>query len=624
MFGYTGKLLFVNLSESSFEVKELEESLARDFLGGYGLGARILYEEMPAQTPAFAPESMIGFISSPLNGARAFFGGRYTIVSKSPVYNGWNDSNSGGFFGPMLKRSGYDAVFVKGIAETPVYIFINNGDVEIRSAAHLWGKTVSQTEESLATELGGKKINAAIIGPGGENLSYMSGVFNDGHRAAARGGSGAIMGSKKLKALVVCGTHTVEVADKEKLLGYSKLIADNINGPKAAVKQNIGRFGTGQNLVSNVFTADASIKNWLGSGVADFSEEKCEKISKSSFDDKYKVKKFSCSSCPIGCGAIYKVEEGKWPITHTGRLEYETIGGFGSQMLNDDIHSIIWCNEMCNQAGLDTVSVAGTIAWAMECYESGILAKEDLDGIELTWGNADSIVEVVRKICDNEGNCAALMRNGSQFAANSIGKGHECLVVASGMELPQHDARNSPGYGRSYLFDPTPGRHVKGGIGVREKAAPPEVRYNFRDTGFRDAIGTSIDEIVAAAGYCRFYGMAMSDSLRMPVIEAVTGFHYTRLEEHLLGLRIFFMRLAFNIREGITRKDYTLSDRMRGFPPLETGILAGVTLDIDLMVDNFLNAIGCNMDGIPHKEVLKMIGGLDFVIKDIYSPEKKN
>ncbi len=222
MFGYVGKLLFVDLTNRTFEVRDLDENLAKNYTGGHSLGAKILYDEMPAKTPVFAPESMIGFVSGLSNGVGPFMGGRYMVVSKSPVTGGFNDSNSGGSFGPLMKKAGYDAIFFKGISETPVYVFIDDGKVEFRDASKLWGKTTIEVEKAIKEDLGDSKVGIASIGPAGENLSNMAAIMNDDHRAAGRGGSGAVMGSKKLKALVVRGNHKVEVKDKEAVVALNK------------------------------------------------------------------------------------------------------------------------------------------------------------------------------------------------------------------------------------------------------------------------------------------------------------------------------------------------------------------------------------------------------------------
>jgi len=615
MHGYMGKMLFVNLSDGSIETRPLTETLARGFMGGPGLGAKILYDEMPAHADVFGEDSMIGFVSGPLNANKALFGGRYTVVSKSPVTNGWNDANSGGFFGPKLKAAGYDAVFVKGVAEKPVYIFIDNGKVEIRDASRLWGQTVTSVEEALRKEYG-DKINAAIIGPAGEQLSYMAAVMNDGHRAAGRGGSGAVMGSKKLKAVVVRGNQKAVIYDNAKLIEVNKKIKAFMDGPMAQAAGAYGVFGTGVAYVSSALSGDAGIKNWGGSGVTDYPEEAAFPVSSIGMD-KYKVKKYNCSNCPLGCGAIMDIPSERWNLRHTPRPEYETMGSFGSMLLNKDMESVARANDLCNEYGLDTISTGCTVAWAMECYENGVLSKDELEGIELNWGNGDAIAALTEKICRGEG-VGAILAKGSQAAADSFGKGHEYLVVASGIEEPMHDSRMAYGLARTYQYDPTPGRHVKGGLSMSTYKHVTGHNFDYRGTGYLDMRGVIEQEIINSSGLCYFCIFGGPFSFKVEQINAVTGFNYTPAEIMELGLRIFNIRHAFNLREGKRRKDCTLSRRMYSSNPPNDGPLADIHVDHELLADNLFNAIGWDVDGVPHKESLEALGGLEQVIADIY------
>ena len=442
MFGYTGKLLFVDLTSGKTEVRELDEATAKNFIGGPSLGAKILYDEMPAHADTFSEESMIGFVSGPTNGTGALLGGRYTVVSKSPVTGGWNDANSGGNFGPLLRKSGFDGVFVKGISDKPVYLFIDNGTVELRDASGIWGKTVSETERIIQEELEDKRVGIAMIGPGGENLSYMAAVMNDTHRAAGRGGTGAVMGSKKLKALVVRGETKIELKDKAALLALNKeTVAWEREGPVAPVYNMFTNHGTGGSYESSIYSGDTSIKNWAGAPT-DLTEEQIKPVTSQDMDIRFKKKKYACNSCSIGCGAIYAMQEGKWQLEDTARPEYETEGMFGSQMLNNNAEAVVQCNWLCNEYGFDTISMGGTVAWCMENYSNGVFTLEEVDGIDLKWGNADAIVAMTEQICKHEG-IGKVLTNGSLAAARHFGKGFEALVVAGGIEIPQHDPRFS-------------------------------------------------------------------------------------------------------------------------------------------------------------------------------------
>ena len=618
LYGYIGKMLFVNLTKKTYEVRELTEELARNFLGGYGIGARILYDEMPANCDAFDEKSMFGIVTGPTNGTNALFGGRYTVVSKSPVTGGWNDANSGGYFSPKLKASGFDAVFVNGISDKPVYIFIDDGKVEIRDASHLWGLTSIAFEEKIEEECG-KDVKSAFVGPAGENLSLYAAVMNDAHRAAGRGGTGAVMGSKKLKAIVCRGTHKTPVFDQEKLTNLNKAIVQHMNNEGRWARESFGTYGTAGIYLGSVLTNDASIKNWSGTAETDYPEEEAFKCSGQAMDPQFMTKKYNCANCPLGCGAIYEVKEGKWPLEHTTRPEYETLGAWGSQMANSSPESIIICNHLCNEYGFDTISMGASVAWAMECYEKGVLSKEELDGIELNWGNGDAIVEMAYKICNNEG-IGKILAQGSQKAAEIFNKGYEYLVVAGGIEEPQHDSRLAFHLARCYQFDPTPGRHVKGqGRRMHEEGKEDD----FSLTGFTDMMGVVSTEIQNCSGVCSFMGMCSpTDTANYDQVNTITGFNYSSADIVSLGLRIFNMRHAFNLREGKRRKDFTLSERFFKSDPPFTGPIAGVVVDYDMLADNFFNTIGWTKDAVPTEASLSLLGGLDDVKKSLYPDEE--
>ncbi len=615
--GYNGKMLFVNLTDKNIEEKELTEDMASKYLGGYGIGAKVLYDNMPAKTDPLGEESMIGFMTGPTSGTKAFFGGRYTIVHKSPVTGGWNDANSGGFFGPELKKAGYDAVFIKGISKDPVYIWINDGKVEIRGASKLWGMDTKETLKAIQKELGDDKVRVSTIGPAGENLSYISCPINDEHRAAGRGGGGAVMGSKNLKAIAVRGTKEIEVADPDRIVEINKKVSAAMKDNPMA--QGFGAYGTGVGTEASALNGDSPVKNWGGVGVVDYGEEKAKKIAVPTYDEKYKVKAYHCSNCPLGCGAKYKVDDGRWPVGETDRPEYETQAAFGSTLLSGETDALFKCNEICNNYGIDTISAGMTIAWAMECFEEGVLTKEDLDGIELTWGNGEAVVAIMEKMANNEGIGKILMK-GSMHAAKELGKGEEYLQTASGIELPMHDPRLSPGFARTYQYDPTPGRHVKGGLGMAQlMGAPIGDKYDYDTTGFLDVKLTANQEVINSAGFCMFMGLAGAEQgIENQYIEAITGRSFKPQDQDNTGMRILNMRHAFNLREGITPKDFTITKRALGQPPQKEGPVADVEIDDKKLRDNFFSFIGWDVEtGKPSKGTLEKLG-LDFLIKDLY------
>lgn len=606
--GYAGKLLYIDLTDGMIDEKPLSEEIAAKFVGGYGIGARILYETMKKGVDPLGPDNILGFVSGPLNATNAFFGGRYAVVCKSPITGGWNDANSGGFFGPQLKRAGFDGVFISGASRNPVYLFIKEGRAEIRDAKNIWGKDCTEAQEELIKETGVPNLRSALIGPGGEKQTLTAAIIHDRHRAAARGGCGAVMGSKNLKAVAVTGSSKIAVADREKIGKINREILDWMkNGPTKEMVKNWGKFGTGGDTGMNGLIGDTPVKNWSGAGVADMGEEKLFKLATGTYDEKYNTQKYSCAQCPLGCGAHYSVQTGKWPLPETDRPEYETLGAFGAMALNDNAESIIKCNDICNRYGLDTMSVGSTIAWAIECYEKGIFTKEDTKGIELTWGNADAIVAMTLAIAERTG-FGEILAHGSMKTAETLDKGKEYLQTVRGIELPMHDPRLSPYLARTYQCDPTPGRHVKGGLGIADLAVPDEVRFRFEGRGQEDADATCGWEVMSSAGTCAFSNFCMPPDALKSLIEAVTG---SEIDMIRTGKRILNMRHLFNLREGLKPTHDLLPARCVGKPPLAKGPLSGNSVDHIKIAENFFEAIGWDKETMmPGEESLKDMGVL--------------
>jgi len=620
LFGYNGKVLMVDLTEKTFETQDLNPDWAYHYIGGATLGARYLLDLMPANTPVFAPESVIGFVSGPLNGTRALLGARFTVVSKSPATDGWNDTNCGGSFGPALRKTGFDAVFFKGISEAPVYLLIDDGKPELRDASGIWGKTTSASERVLSTELG-DRISVAQIGPAGENLAYMAAIINDTHRAAGRGGSGAVMGSKKLKAIVCRGGDAViAVKDDAALVALNKecieygLPGGRGEGPVSQFKT----LGTSAHYNSCVMMADAPIKNWIGAPDVDITKEMADALNGHITDPKYKTGSVGCANCYIKCGAHYELKHEKYKTVHATRPEYESLGALGSMILNGDSDTAVLLNWFCNQYGYDTMSFGATIGWAMECYDKGILTLEELDGIDLKWGDTNAIVAIAEKMCSNEG-VGAILNLASQGAARKFGKGLECLVVARGIELPYHGSIYNPGLARIFQYDPSPGRHIKGGRGVPFGHSPPEVKYNYENTGEADAAGLLEWELTDASGICGFGNFLLVPWISIRMLNAITGFDYTQEQMTQFSYRSFTLRHAFNLREGYRRNDFTISDKAVGKPPINAGPLNGITVDNEKLADNFFSYLGWDLETtVPPRGFLEEQGGLECVIDILY------
>src|SRR4030043_1381039 len=393
--GYMGKILFVDLSRNKLRDEALDEKLARQFIGGYGIGARILLSGQKAGVAPLGPDNILGILSGPFTGTPAVSGTRFTVVAKSPLTGGWGDANSGGYFGAFMKFAGYDALFFTGISTKPVYLFINNGRAELRDAAHIWGKDTYQTEEVLKSDLG-KDVEVACIGPSGGNLSLIAAIMNRG-RKAARSGLGAVMGSKKLKAVAVKGNMKVPLADEQRTKELRKKYLAELGGHIVWLKP----FGTPFLVDIGVLSGDSPVKNWAGVGVIDFPD--FQPLAKEAVIERT-LKKFACYQCPIGGGGHMRAGTGEYKYAEgTRRPEYETTAMFGTNCLNNNLESVIKAGDFCDRIGLDTISAGAAIALAIECYEKGLITKEETDGIEMTWGNHKAIVAMTEKLAKREG-----------------------------------------------------------------------------------------------------------------------------------------------------------------------------------------------------------------------------
>ena len=611
--GYAGKLLFVDLTTGAIQEELLGDEMARNFIGGYGIGARVLYSMMKPGADPLGPDNVLGVVTGPVTGTEGYFSGRHTVVCKSPVSGTWNDASSGGFFGPELKRAGYDGVFVSGASDKPVYIWIKDGKAELRDAGSLWGLDAKETQQALEAATGEPQLRAAVIGPSGEKLSLLACIMNDGHRAAGRGGPGAVMGAKKLKAIAVRGTGKITAADPGRVKKLDTTIKDGMKVAPFAATFREG--GTGAGTAASALSGDSPVKNWGGVGVVEYSPEEAEKLS-SAATAKYQTKRYACARCPLGCGAEYEVNEGPWPVGETERPEYETASSFGSLSLNTDAEAIIKCNEICNRYGLDTISTGATIAWAIECYENRVFTRDETGGLELTWGNADAIVAATQALADSAG-FGAVLALGSKGAADKLGKGHEYLQTVRGIELPMHDPRFLPGLARTYQYDPSPARHVKGGLGFSQMGMGPE-KYNTEGSGPGDVQQTAFTEMMNCAGFCMFIAWAGGAEQVFPLVEAVTGFDTQTVMA--ASVRILTMRHVFNLREGLRPVDFQMPPRSVGVPPQETGPNAGGIVDNEALGDNFFAALGWDrVTGKPARQALEQMGGMEDVIKDLYA-----
>jgi aldehyde:ferredoxin oxidoreductase len=627
--GYIGKYCIVNLSNGVSEVVEPEESLYKKFLGGYGFGAAVIMERQKAGIDPLSPQSHFGFCTGLLTGSGALFSGRFMVVGKSPLTGGWGDANAGGFLSKEIKRSGYDAVFFTGAAEKPVWVNISNDKIEIKDAVTLWGKDIIETESAIKKELGDNKVQVACIGESGEERSLISGIATDGGRMAARSGLGAVMGSKNLKAVAFRGKQKIPVArpdivkeiNQRFLTEYKKsklsdrltvrfidslsqiLARTGISIPVQAstIKEIYRKYGTSGLTLYSAMIGDMPIKNWDGVGYIDYTAQSAKKNSDQNVI-KYQKRKYACQSCPLACGGIIDIEKGRYKKTQGHKPEYETLASFGGLLLNDDLDAIIELNEMCNRAGIDTISTGNVVAFAIECFENGLIDEASAGGLKLGWGKPEEIIRLTEMIIRREG-LGDILADGVKRAAGKIGRGAEKYAMhAGGQELPMHDSRLDPGFAIAYQCEPTPGRHsissyqYFGLFGVKDNF--PEARRMVKQAKGKLAkdvrrytAGSYYVQLVNCAGMC-FFGATTSTLPIVNWLNAVTGWDISADDYLKTGERILNLRKAFNVREGIRPEDQKLNDRALGVTPLRKGPLKGSSVDSESLIKEFYQAVG--------------------------------
>ena len=588
MSSIAGKILRVNLTDGSIKHEALSPGLAREFLGGRGLGGKMLADEIRAGIDPLGEENKIFFVTGPLTGTSAPTGGRYMVVTKSPLNNAIASSNSGGFWGAELKFAGYDMLIVEGRAKEPVYIYIRDNQVEIRPAGKLWAMTTSQVTDALLAEAGDRKARVLNIGPAGENLSRIASVMNDRWRAAGRSGVGAVMGAKNLKAVVVRGSGKVEAAIQER---FKEAVSKSLQKIKenGVTGQGLPAYGTA--ILVNIMNEHGIYPtNNFQLGVF----PQAEATSGETLAEKYLKKKDPCFRCPIACGRYCSVdgEEGGGP-------EYETVWAFGADCGISDLKAIIRANNVCNEMGLDTISAGATIAAAMELYQRGRIRPEELDGApELTWGNGEAIVEWTRKMGRAEG-LGAKLALGAARLCEAYGMPELSMTVKK-LELPAYDPRGVFGHGLQYATANRGGCHVRGYMISPEILGSPEKLDRFTLDGKAEwvKIFQDLTAVIDSLGICLFTSFALGAQDYTDLYNAATGENFSVEELLACGDRIFNNERLFNLAEGYTAKDDTLPKRLLE-DPMPDGPSKGYVHPLDKMLPKYYEIRGWAADGVP-------------------------
>lgn len=599
MKSYAGKVLRVNLSTGKVSTEDLNMEIAKKYLGGRGLGSKMLFDEVDPKVDALSSENKLIVITGPLTGTAVPTGGRYMVVTKSPLTGAIACSNSGGHWGPEFKNCGYDALIVEGKADKPVYLSIVGKQVEIKDAAHVWGKLVEESTDILMQEAP-EKSRVLAIGPAGEKLSRLAAVINDKDRAAGRSGVGAVMGSKNLKAIVVKGDTKVQVTDAAKLKDINsqclKMLKEN-----GVTGQGLPAYGTAI-LVNIVNEAGVHpTNNWQ---LSQFDKDKADKISGESMAEDYLIKKNPCYRCPIACGRWVKMEGKPQGV---GGPEYEPIWGFGADCGIDNMAAIIEANFWCNQYGLDAISTSSTIAAAMELYQKGYIKEADLeDGPALEWGNAPAIIEWTKRMGDRQGILGEKLSEGSYRLCASYGVPELSMSVKK-QELPAYDPRGIQGIGLQYATSNRGGCHVRGYLISPEILGIPEQLDRFATEGKAQwtKIFQDLTAVIDALGMCLFTSFALGAQEYAELYNAAAGTEHTVESILEAGERIYNIERLFNVRAGIDGSQDTLPQRLLE-EPVADGPAKGWVHKLNELLPEYYELRGWK-EGVPTAETLQRL-----------------
>ena len=595
MFGYMGKILRINLTNGKTTKEPLEEKVARKFIGGRGLGAYILFNELKPGIDPLGPENKLVIATGVVTGIPFPGNSGLNVMAKSPLTGIWGEATSKGFFGPELKAAGYDAIIIKGKAEKPVYLWINDGEVEIKDASRLRGKLTREVQKIIKAELKDDRVQVGCIGIAGENLVRFANIMFGFNHFAGRTGMGAVMGSKNLKAIAVRGTGKVKYANEEKLVDLlmEKLISkEALSGPY--FPDGLFKYGSLADLGYWQETGRLPTKNFRKSLFSGYENLTAETLT----DSPYIIRHNTCPHCTVGCNRITKANVPYQLDPEYALPEYESTAALSTLCMNDNLVATLKAIELCNKYGMDTMSTGVIIAFAMECYEKGLITKKDTDGLDLTWGNHEAIVKLVEQIARREG-IGNLLAEGSRKTAEKLGGGAEEFAMhVKGMEFPLHDVRGMKGHGLGIATSNRGACHLQvetddmfegqlaPDIGIDEKTFPKEHRDRLyagpEKVKLVKIIGdlfATFDSLVICKWTTYPCGGYKTQTLA-DVVAVATGWNFTLDELMETGERIFNLCRAFNVREGITRKDDKLPKRFS--EPLPEGPYKGEAFSEDV------------------------------------------
>jgi len=610
LFGYAGKILYVDLGRKETKTALIENGFCEKYIGGNGFAIRLLYDSTKPGIEPFDPENALVFAVGPFAGTITPASGKYIVQAKSPLTGFMGESVSSGMWGPALKRAGYDAVVIKGKAEVPTYLFIDDDNVHFRDAKNLWGQDSVETSHMIVEDIGDENVSVAAIGPAGEKLVRFANITNDRFRQAGRTGMGAVMGSKNLKAVAVRGTKTIEVHNLDKLMEVCHDLNEQCQGPGGEFYR---KWGTpGMVLIMNHLAA-LPTRNYQRA-----TFELAENISGEHIIGHYAPKALSCVGCPIACDHIPVIEGG--PYTGTvASVDFETIYALGSECGIGYYPAIAKATDLCDRLGIDTMSTGVTVGWAMECYERGLLTKVDTGGIELTFGSHEALIEVIKKIAHREG-VGNLLAEGVKRASEKVGKGSEHFAMHNkGLELPGYDVRSMKASALGFMTSTRGGCHLRSLTPDLDRGGKIDRFKGDKSYGKIVMDREDLLAVVDSLMLCKFIRRVFFTFDKFSELyRLVTGIDMTVDKLQKTGERIYNLEKAYNIREGWTRKDDHPPPRIMK-EPIPDGVAKGSVLteqEFEMMLNAYFEARGWSSDGLPQKQKLIELG-LEDVAEDL-------
>ncbi|HOO56369.1 MAG TPA: aldehyde ferredoxin oxidoreductase family protein [bacterium] len=586
MFGYCGKLLYVDLTSGEVETKPLEEETIRKYMGGCTLATRILFDNKAYEADPLGPDNTFVVMTGPLTGTLLPGASRFEIAARSPLSTGIGMSSCGGFFGAELKFAGFDGIVIKGESPEPVYLWINNGEAELRPAGGMWGKHTSETIKTVCEETGEKRARVMCVGPAGENGVLYANILTSGHNAAGRTGLGAVMGAKKLKAIAARGKKKVELFDKAAFMEIREKVLSLYKEDITTIAYN--SYGTGGAMGLTSLVSDVPTRNWRKA----IWPEGVEKLNGITMADTILVEKAACFACPIACKRVVTIPDGPYKMEKVPGPEYESEAAMGTLQMIDDLEAVTAANILCNELGMDSISAGSSVAFLTECYQSGLIGDNETGGIKLEWGNPELLMQLFRLASAREG-IGELLSTGTKRMSEKIGKGSEKFAVhCKGTEAPMHDPRAFHGLALAYTTTP------RGACHISHLTMPVEMGlFDYPEFGIKGpydplskkgkadlvAAAEDLGMIVGSAVMCMFAMWPLSVKKHiLPALNTATGMNWSLADLREMGARGWYLQRSFANLCGLGAKDDTLPERVttphiEGTPTGLDNIVAQVT-----------------------------------------------